>query len=302
MVLQSSGAISLSNIQNEFGGTNPISLSEYYGAASGIPSSGQINFSDFHGKSASVQQNTYNDLKDLRSTFVSNNYNYYTSVNTIKLLIEGKGYDLIATPKYGNLAERLAGTTNITSLGKFDTTKFTSSTSSSNYLQNSTGFSNNLLNDRPFMIIALFDSNGLKGFICMIFRSRTSALVRDYFYPAKGRNNGHDIYAFILNANGTELVNTGSSTRWNFTNRQLVGTAGYYSTTRFSFDDGVWGVKFDSLVDGNSPGPRFSNSNSYGLENYNSGDTSSRMNYYYWGNKITSTTHCGYVFVRRQAY
>jgi hypothetical protein len=150
------------------------------------------------------------------------------------------------------------------------------------------------------MIIALFDSNGLKGFICMIFRSRTSALVRDYFYPAKGRDNGHDIYAFILNANGTELVNTGSSTRWNFTNRQLAGTAGYYSTTRFSYDDGVWGVKFDSLVDGNSPGPRFSGSNSYGFENHNARDTS--WQYYYWGNKITSTTHCGYVFVRRQAY
>ena len=300
MVLQSSGAISLLNIQNEFGGTNPISLSEYYDAASGIPSSGQINFSDFHGKSASVQQNTYDDLKDLRSTFVSNNYNYNTSVNTIKSLIEGKGYDLIATPKYGNLAEGLTGTTNITSLGKFDTNKFTSSTSSSNYLKNSTGFSNNLLNDRPFMILALFDINGFKGFICMIFRSRTSALVRDYFYPTKPSNTGHDIYAFILNANGTEIVNTSSSTRWNFSNNQRPGTGGYYLTTRFSADDGVWGVKFNSLVDGNNPGPRFSNSNSYGLENYNAGDTS--MKYYYWGNQVTSTTHCAYVFVRRQSY
>jgi hypothetical protein len=302
MVLQSSGAISLLNIQNEFGGTNPISLSEYYDAASGIPSSGQINFSDFHGKSASVQQNTYDDLKDLRSTFVSNNYNYNTSVNTIKSLIEGKGYDLIATPKYGNLAEGLTGTTNITSLGKFDTNKFTSSTSSSNYLKNSTGFSNNLLNDRPFMILALFDINGFKGFICMIFRSRTSALVRDYFYPTKPSNTGHDIYAFILNANGTELVNTSSSTKWNFSNNQSPGTGGYYLTTRFSADDGVWGVKFNSLVDGNTPGPRFSDSNSYGFENYNTGDASTTMQYYYWGNKITSTTHCAYVFVRRQAY
>ena len=300
MVLQSSGAISLLNIQNEFGGTNPISLSEYYGAASGIPSSGQINFSDFYGKSASVQQNTYDDLKDLRSTFVSNNYNYYTSVSTIKSLIEGKGYDLIATPKYGNLAEGLTGTTNITSLGKFDTNKFTSSTSSSNYLKKSTGFSNNLLNDRPFMIIALFDSNGLKGFICMIFRSRTSALVRDYFYPAKSSRSGHNVYAFILNANGTELVNTGSSTRWNFSNNQRSTAAGYYLTTKFSADDGVWGVIFDSLVDGNNPGPRFSNSSSYGIENYNRGDSS--WKYYYWGNQVTSTTHCVYVFVRRQAY
>ena len=52
MVLQSSGAISLANIQTEFGGSNPIAISEYYGAASGIPSSGTIAFNNFYGKSA----------------------------------------------------------------------------------------------------------------------------------------------------------------------------------------------------------------------------------------------------------
>lgn len=50
MVLQSSGALSFSNIQTEFGGTNPISLSEYYGKASGIPASGTISLSNFLGK------------------------------------------------------------------------------------------------------------------------------------------------------------------------------------------------------------------------------------------------------------
>ena len=48
MALQSSGAISLENIQTVFGGTNPISLSEYYANAnlaytvgvSGIPNIG----------------------------------------------------------------------------------------------------------------------------------------------------------------------------------------------------------------------------------------------------------------------
>ena len=56
MAITSSGAISLSNIQTEFGGVNPISLSEYYrnGAyvppgATGIPTSGAIDISDFYG-------------------------------------------------------------------------------------------------------------------------------------------------------------------------------------------------------------------------------------------------------------
>jgi hypothetical protein len=49
MALQSSGAISLSEIATEFGGTAPHALSEYYGVASGVPGSGTIAFSDFHG-------------------------------------------------------------------------------------------------------------------------------------------------------------------------------------------------------------------------------------------------------------
>ena len=60
MTLQSSGvAISLSDIQTEFGGSNPISLSEYYTGGSyvtagnaAIPASGQISMSNFYGASA----------------------------------------------------------------------------------------------------------------------------------------------------------------------------------------------------------------------------------------------------------
>jgi hypothetical protein len=60
MVLQSTGAISFGNIQTEFGGTNPINLSEYYqnnasgytNGVSGIPNTlSQIKLSNFYGKS-----------------------------------------------------------------------------------------------------------------------------------------------------------------------------------------------------------------------------------------------------------
>jgi len=52
VTLQSSGQMTFTDIQTEFGGTNPISLDEYYGAASGIPSSGQISMNQFYGKSS----------------------------------------------------------------------------------------------------------------------------------------------------------------------------------------------------------------------------------------------------------
>ena len=58
MALPSSGVLTLADIQTEFGGTNPISLSEYYrggglvpdsGLNAAIPTSGAISVSDFYG-------------------------------------------------------------------------------------------------------------------------------------------------------------------------------------------------------------------------------------------------------------
>lgn len=61
MTLQSSGAISLANIQTEFGGSNPISISEYYAGGGyvpsgtgSIPTSGTISFSTFYGTTAQL--------------------------------------------------------------------------------------------------------------------------------------------------------------------------------------------------------------------------------------------------------
>lgn len=62
MTLQSSGAIKFSELQTEFGGSNPISLSEYYaggayvpsgtsGVNGAVPTSGTISMSKFYGTS-----------------------------------------------------------------------------------------------------------------------------------------------------------------------------------------------------------------------------------------------------------
>jgi hypothetical protein len=91
MTLQSSGAISLANIQTEFGGTNPISINEYYNTSGkfgfniiGIPSSGQISVNDFRGKSKIIiinvsitgTNNTINTATD------NSNYNYAYFANS----------------------------------------------------------------------------------------------------------------------------------------------------------------------------------------------------------------------------
>jgi len=66
MTLPSSGPLSLSDIQGEFGGSNPIGLDEYYAGGSyvppgtsgtygAVPSSGAISIQNFYGTSAILQ-------------------------------------------------------------------------------------------------------------------------------------------------------------------------------------------------------------------------------------------------------
>jgi hypothetical protein len=45
------GTASFQDIEDEFGGSHPITLTEYYGGAVGIPASGTISVDDFRGKS-----------------------------------------------------------------------------------------------------------------------------------------------------------------------------------------------------------------------------------------------------------
>jgi len=66
VALQTSGQISLKNIADEFGDTAPHSMSEFYGAASGVPTSGAISIGNFYGKSSgftftkTISSNTQN--------------------------------------------------------------------------------------------------------------------------------------------------------------------------------------------------------------------------------------------------
>lgn len=60
MALQSSGKITLIDIQGEFGGTAPHTLKEYYGEG-GAPASGTISIKDFYGRAANT------DIEDVAS-------------------------------------------------------------------------------------------------------------------------------------------------------------------------------------------------------------------------------------------
>ena len=82
MTLQSSGAISHVDIQDEFGGSTPIGMDEYYGAggSGGAPASGTISMSDFYGLSNTVAWSAWNPT--------SNSYTGYTGPD---IAIQGWG-------------------------------------------------------------------------------------------------------------------------------------------------------------------------------------------------------------------
>jgi hypothetical protein len=87
MALPSSGPLTLAQIQTEFGGSNPISLSEYYaggayvpvgtsGTYGAVPSSGAISIRNFYGTSAILDTQTVT-VGALYSKFGSN-FGYYS--------------------------------------------------------------------------------------------------------------------------------------------------------------------------------------------------------------------------------
>ena len=242
-------------------------------------------------------QTLYTDLQLMRNDLLTYSR---TQVNDIRTILESYGYKLIATPTYNAMVERLKYQDNsITVLGRFNRTYF----NSADTLKLSNGFSNNTLNNHPYMCLAVFTNSGLVGIATMLFREWTNQetkRVRDFFWPTQNSNNGHDLYTYVLNADSTEVFDIGGSTNWNFSNGQRAGSNGYYATNRFGYDDGIWGFSIGRAVDGNYPGPPIRNyNNSYGIENYNSSDA---QGYYMWNNRRNTTGYAVYAFVRTDDY
>ena len=95
MVLQSSGTITLAQIQTEFGGSNPINLSEYYrgganvpdtAANSGIPTSGTISLSNFYGGNGAATSGTFSPSGPLYRDNAALNTYYNSATRTVNVV------------------------------------------------------------------------------------------------------------------------------------------------------------------------------------------------------------------------
>lgn len=113
MPLQTSGPISLSNVGSEFQNSAPYSMSEFYGAAAGIPASGAIGLSNFYGATAAKVETIIipasetgwhfaGDLKNYTADYFKNiGASPYTATNSTP-----QTWSLMYT-KYSRFAEEL---------------------------------------------------------------------------------------------------------------------------------------------------------------------------------------------------
>ena len=106
MTLPNSGPVTFASIQTEFGGSNPISLSEYYrggslvpnhGNTSNIPTSGTISVNNFYGTS----QQAPIDTSVGGASAANNNYGKYGS-NVRGIQIGNRGTDYPAQGTWNN--------------------------------------------------------------------------------------------------------------------------------------------------------------------------------------------------------
>lgn len=117
MALQSSGAISLANLQSEYGGSNPISMSEYYRNGGLVPNSisstGPGSYTSYQYSRNSTDWNVYifGSIYWGGSTIVANSLNIGTTTTTFST----GGYDY----QRGSLQETVTS-----SGGKFTTTVY----------------------------------------------------------------------------------------------------------------------------------------------------------------------------------
>lgn len=134
MPLPTSGPLTLAQIQTEFGGSNPISLSEYYaggglvpagtsGTYGAVPSSGAISIRNFYGTSNAVISFTDDNVSAVGNTAQSAGYRIdtdgfvYQVVNGVSTALYqwaspstiGGNYEVFATVTAGTLSFGTAG-------------------------------------------------------------------------------------------------------------------------------------------------------------------------------------------------
>jgi hypothetical protein len=231
MALPSSGPLSLTDIQTEFGGTNPIGLSEYYaggglvpagttGTFGAVPSSGTISIQNFYGTANLYTINNSLRFRRSVSAHLSRTSSFSGTTNTISFWI-----------KRGELGTRqvIFGWSDNSSNALY----FQFDTSNRLELYNLTSGSNNL----SLITTQVFrDPSAWYHFVVVLNTTQATASNRAQFYV-----NGSQITAFATAtypAQNTSLQ-LGNSRLWNIGREGNTGNnPGDYYLAEWNFIDG----------------------------------------------------------------
>lgn len=105
MALQTSGAISISELATEFGGTAPHALSEYYrdaglvpGNNTNVPTSGAVALTDFYGSVAALVLNVSSNQTAYNILTAATAAGYNASTDTLPIIVNvAAGVDIVGS-------------------------------------------------------------------------------------------------------------------------------------------------------------------------------------------------------------
>ncbi len=226
-----------------------------------------------------------------------------TSVATAVSTIESRGLSVWAAPTATKVAEALVGTTGTVSAGTFqyrasgplgarDLGALTGATPAAGL---------------PWNGMAFWDGTQFRGILVWAWTGDTINSLGDIvagarpvttpasiFSPVTGDNLFRRVRPLVIDSGGNIVLDgSDGATGYQFSSAQNPTSNGYYSTSFFSQDDGVWGIRPGASIDGDTPGPSLT-TGSYGFQNFNGSEPVSS---YWWGGTAqTSTTFVGVVF------
>ena len=240
MTLPASGPLTFSDIQTEFGGSNPIGLNEYYaggglvpagtsGTYGAVPSSGQISVQNFYGTSQFIP--VY--IEDLFSTFlyIGTGANQ-TITNNINL--SGKGGLVWIKSRTGGTNHMLWDTVSTASLSS-NTTDASGNSGTFITGTSTTGFSINV-NSR----VSQLDYN----FASWTFREQPK-FFDVVTYTGNGVTTGRTIAHSLNSAVGAVFVKcTSNASDWPMWHNTFTGVQGMYLNTTNSKTFNTFESKF----------------------------------------------------------
>lgn len=233
------------------------------------------------------------------SSVAANNVTVSTAVSTV----EARGYSVWAVPIPAKMSETMSGVQTVPGAGNFryrasgplgvrDLGTLTGSTPARGL---------------PWTGMAFWDGTQFKGILVwawtgntintsntVVSAARPVTTPAQMFSPTTGDSLFRQVRPLVIEANGVVTLNgSASNTGFQYSSAQNPTSNGYYSTSFFSQDDGVWGFQPNLKVDGDTPGPSLS-TGAYGFNNYN---TSEPVTQYFWGGTAQSSANfVGVVF------